>query len=143
MRMALGDFRFLVPSFSIETTEEKVAGRVARQEVIGSMPITQLLGPDTDTLSWESTYFPLHLNRQAPVLMAALQEATRRQTPMPMLGVQGLVGLPMGSWIITEISKSSDQFTGTAGAQIVKVSISLERYVRQGSTGRSLLGIFG
>ncbi len=143
MRMALGDFRFLVPSFSIEEMEEKVAGRVARQEVIGSMPITQLLGPDTDTLTWESTYFPLHLNRQGPALMAALQEATRRQVPLPMLGVQGLVGLPMGRWVLTEVSKSSKEFTSTAGAQVIQASISLERYVSQGSNGRGLLGIFG
>jgi len=142
MRMALGDFRFLVPTFSIEEMDEKVSSRVARQEVIGSAPITQLLGPDTDTLSWESTYFPLHLNRLGPALLAGLQQACLGQTPMPMLGMQGLIGIPLGMWILTEVSKGSSEFSSAGPAQVVKVSMSLERYNRQGGRGRGALGIF-
>jgi len=141
MRMALGSFRFLVPSFSIDKTEEKVSGRVARQAVVGATPITHLLGPDTDTLSWSSTFFPLHMNKGGPALLAGLQEATRLQTPLPMMNVQGLTGFPLGRWIITEVGATRDRFVAGGSAQVIEVSLSLERYTSQGSSSGGLLGI--
>lgn len=134
--MMLGPFIFAVPTFSFETLQQTVSARAEGQAVIGAAPPTHRLGPEADTITLSSTFYPHHLNGQGLAQLRGIQQATRAQVPMMMVGINGIV---YGRFLITSVSNTQEQFfRGTA--QAVTVDMELLEYVGPGGGGTSIAG---
>lgn len=140
MLMALGPLIFAVPTFSFEALSRQVSARAESQPVIGAPPPTHLLGPNADTITISSTFYPFHLNGGGLAQLRVLQEMTRKQVPMMMVGYNGLV---YGRWVVTSVGEQQSFFhPGKSTPQRVEVDIELLQYVggRDSTIGR--IGIF-
>lgn len=132
MLMALGPFRFRVPSYSAEEMKRHVSSRIAGPEVIGARPPTHLLGPGEETVSISSTFFPYHLNGAGLAQLEGVRAACVAQLPLMMVSIAGLV---FGRWIITEVGDEKTMFGASGQPQRVTVDMSLTRYVGRGGFG--------
>ena len=129
MLMALGPFRFKIPTYSVETVSRKLSSRVQSNEVIGARPTTHLLGPAEETLSFQSEFYPYHLNGAGLAQLEGMRATVVAQTPMMLISVGGLV---FGRWVITDLSDEQTIFDSLGRAQKVSVDMSLTRYVPRG-----------
>ncbi len=132
MLMALGPFRFTVPTFTADTLDRQTSGRVAHQNVIGAPPPTHLLGPGPSTMTLNTTFHPLHLNRAGGLMLDAVRAACALQTPLMFVSIVGRV---FGRWVIESVDSSETLFAPNGRAQTVTATLKLTRYV-----GRS--GVF-
>lgn len=137
MLMALGPFRFRIPTYSVEQISRKVSSRVASQEIIGSRPTTHLLGPGEETVTFASTFYPFHLNGGGLAQLEAVRAACVAQAPLMLVSVAGLV---FGRWIIQDVSDDRTEFGPSGSPQIVTVDMTLLRYVPRG--GGFGIGLF-
>lgn len=137
MLMALGPFRFRVPTYSVEQMSRQVSSRVASQEVIGARPPTHLLGPGEENVTFSSTFFPFHLNGAGLAQLEAVRAACVAQTPLMLISIAGMI---FGRWVITDVSDDKTQFGASGLPQVVTVDMSLLRYVPRG--GGASIGLF-
>lgn len=137
MLMALGPFRFRIPTYSVEQISRKVSSRVASQDIIGSRPTTHLLGPGAETVNFSSTFFPFHLNGGGLGQLEGIRAACVVQAPLMLISVAGLV---FGRWIIEDVGDERTQFGPSGSPQVVTVDMNLTRYVPRG--GGFSIGLF-
>ena len=129
MLVGLGPFRFQVPTYSVEKIARSVKSRVESQRVIGARPPTHLLGPDEETASFSSTFFPLHLNGGGLAQLEGVRAACLAQTPLMLATLAGAI---YGRWVITEVGDERTEFTVGGVPQMVTVDMSITRYVPRG-----------
>lgn len=130
MLMALGPFRFSIPTYSVEEIQRRVRSRIASQEVIGARPPTHLLGPDEETIALQSTFHPLHLNRGGIAQLEGVRAACIAQRPLMMVSMAGAV---FGRWVIASVDDQRSLFHARSGLpQTVTVDMELVRYVGRG-----------
>lgn len=135
MLMALGPFRFTVPTYSVEEIKRVMRSRVASQDVIGARPPTHLLGPGEEAIVLKSTFHPHHLNRGGLLQLEGVRMACAAQTPLMMVSIGGMV---FGRWVITNVFDDRTMFMPNLGTpQTVTVDMELVRYVGRGG------GFFG
>lgn len=142
LMMRLGPFVFAIPTFSVESMSHEVSGRVAEQAVLGAPPPTHLLGPGGETRSLSSTFYPFHMNGGGLAQLAAVKEACRKQIPMMLVSLSGLV---MDRWVIESVSNEESQYHPNGMPQSVTVTLNLKKYVgNRGSNAGlpSLVSIF-
>lgn len=137
MLMALGPFRFRIPTYSVEQIARKVSSRVASQEIIGARPTTHLLGPGEETVQFSSTFFPFHLNGGGLAQLEGVRAACVVQQPLMLISVAGLV---FGRWIIQDVSDERTKFAVSGTPQMITVDMTLIRYVPRG--GGYSIGLF-
>ncbi len=137
MLMALGPFRFRIPTYSVEEISRQVSSRYANQEVIGARPTTHLLGPGEETITFHSEFFPYHLNGAGLAQLEAVRAMCLAQTPLMLISIAGLV---FGRWIITDVSDERTTFDVKGKPQKVSVDMDLLRYVPR--NGGTILGLF-
>jgi phage protein U len=126
MLVGLGTFRFHVPTTTVDTLNRTVSGRVANQAVIGAAPRTHLLGPDTETISISSKFYPMNYNIGGEQLMAGLRAVCAAQIPMMMVASSGRV---FGRWIIVSVTENETRFGPSGRAQEIDATLELQAYV--------------
>lgn len=137
--MRLGQFVFGIPTFSFETLNRTVSARVESVPVVGGPPPTHLLGENADTLQLTCSFYPYHLNGKGLLQLRVMQQMTKSQIPMMMVGINGLV---YGRWIITQIGESQSFFHPRSGTpQKIDADISMTQYNGAGGVG-SFFGLF-
>lgn len=130
--MMLGPFIFDVPTFSFESLQQQVQSRAESQMVIGAPPPTHLLGPGAETINLHSTFYPHHMNGAGLGQLRAMQQATRDQVPMMMVGMNGII---YGRWVLTSISNTMDFFSSNGTPQKIEADLSLLQYNGRGGGG--------
>ncbi len=143
MLMQWGAFQFRVPTYAVESMARKISTRVGSQKVVGTRPPTHLLGPDDETVTLESTFYPYHLNRGGFTQLAGVRAAVERQVPQMLIDGRGRI---YGLWVATALDDKQEMFAPCGDAQVVTVSLSLQRYVGGlgfgGGIGAGLGGAF-
>ncbi|WP_258045669.1 phage tail protein [Mesorhizobium sp. NBSH29] len=137
--MALGPFRFRIPTYSVEQISRKVSSRVASQEIIGARPTTHLLGPGEETVKFSSTFYPFHLNGGGLQQLEGIRGSCLDQVPLMLISVAGLV---YGRWIILDVSDERTQISRSGYPQMVTVDMNLKRYVPRGGGSGFSIGLF-
>lgn len=138
--MRLGPFIFAIPTFSYEGLSRKVSARAESQPVIGAPPPTHLLGPNAETVDLTCTLFPYHLNGAGLAQLRSMQLACKVQTPMMMVGINGLV---YGRWVIASVDEAHSFLHPRTGTpQKVEVGISLLEYIGGRGAGGLQIGFF-
>ena len=137
--MRLGPFIFAVPTFAADSLSRKVSGRVEAVPVVGGSPPIHRLGPNADTLTMTATFYPFHLNGAGLAPRRGIQEATRLQIPLMLVGINGLI---YGRWVLTDVGEAQSFFHPRSGTpQKVDVDISLTQY-GGGGFGGLQIGFF-
>lgn len=110
---------------------------MAPQNVIGAKPITHLLGPGTETISFTSTFYPYHMNTGGLAMLEGVKAACRAQVPLMLVLASGLV---LGRWVITSVGEAHS-LIGVGGIpQKYEVEMSLTEYVGMGGGFGALFG---
>jgi uncharacterized protein len=135
MLMALGPFRFTIPTYSVEDIQRSMSARIAQQEVIGARPRTHLLGPGVETITLSSTFYPFHLNGAGLAQLEGMRAACAACRPLIFLSVAGRV---FGLWVIKEVSEGLTLFSPHGVPQQVTVNMTMERYVGHSGGGLRL-----
>ena len=148
MLMGWGPFRFTVPTYSVESLNRAMSSRVASQPVIGARPPTHLLGPNEETITLQSTFYPHHLNRMGLAQLTGVRQAVASQTPHILVHVGGGI---FGRWVARDISDEQTMFDTRGVPQCITVSMTMVYYVSglglaagpQGSIGFGALAPLG
>ncbi len=106
--MRWGEFRFSVPTYSIEELKRKVEGRVVPVPVVGAVAQVHTLGANPDTITLQSTFYPHHLNKMGITQLRGIQAAIRAQKPALLVHGSGSV---LGLWV-GRISNENETFWG-------------------------------
>ncbi|MBC6714806.1 phage tail protein [Aurantimonas sp. DM33-3] len=133
MLMALGPFRFTVPTFTVDTRDRSTSGRIAHSEVIGADQPTHLLGPGPSTITLSTTFHPMHLNRAGGAMLEAVRLACAMQTPLTFVSILGAI---FGRWIIESVDSGETQYAPNGQPQTVTATIKLTRYVGRAGGAR-------
>ena len=133
MLMALGPFRFTVPTFTVDNLDRQVSGRIADQNVIGAAPPTHLLGPSSQSITLSTTFHPLHFNRAGGIMLDAVRLASELQTPLMLISILGRI---FDRWIIESVDSGETMWAANGTAQTVTATIKLKRYVGRTGGGR-------
>lgn len=133
---SLGDITFEVTNtkvFTFDGMKRNVKMRIAKHEVIGAKPLTEVIGPDLDEIKFEIL---LSASLGIAPLKTAEQiyQACNKSTPM-LLMVGGYVigsNIPnCNKWIITDFEETYSGIDSSGCVWQLKMSISLQGYVEQ------------
>jgi phage protein U len=128
MMMAWGGFIFTIPTFTIDQISRSIKPRLAQQPVIGRAPIIHRLGPDNETLTFQSTFMPLAWNKKGLPMLSAMQLVVANGISAPLVSLNPISGRNVfGRWIATEISNEETEIGPNNVPQIVKATLSLMR----------------
>lgn len=138
--MALGPFRFSVPTYSIEEMDRSLDSRVAPQPIIQGAPRHHLLGPGDETIKLKSTFYPFHLNGGGLGQLEGVRAACRAQSVMPLIGANGV---RYGSFVIEAVDNNDTYYHPNGTAQKIETNLFLIRYNGARGLGLSFsIGIF-
>lgn len=132
MYACLGPFFFSIPTFSVEAIRRNVESRVSPQNVIGAKPITHLLGPGQETISFTSTFYPFHMNKGGVAMLEGVKAACRAQVPLMLVVATGFV---FGRWVITTVGEVQSEIGIGGIPQKHEVEMTLTEYIDHGSYG--------
>ncbi|THK38642.1 phage tail protein [Ensifer sp. MPMI2T] len=125
MLMGWGPFRFTVPNYSVETIRRSLQARVEPQPVIGAKPTLHRLGPNNETISLESTFFPYHFNGRGLAQLAGVRQAVNAVTPLMLVHMNGSLHNVFGRWVATSVDDEQTFFNAFGAAERVSVTLSL------------------
>lgn len=138
MLMAWGPFRFSVPTYSVDALSRSIDARVEAQPVIGAAPPIHKLGPQNETVSLRSTFYPQHLNGGGIAQLTGVREAVNLLTPLPLVHVNGLIPNIFGLWIAKSISDEQEMFDSFGRPQSVSVTLELMQEGGPSSAARAI-----
>lgn len=128
MLTAWGGFIFKVRTFPIDQVSRSVKARIAPQPVIGARPILHRLGPDTETITLQSKFMPLHLNKGGLPLLTALQSAVANAVSAPLVTLVPVLGRNIfGVWIASDIQVEETVYAPNGAPQVVSATMTLMR----------------
>lgn len=121
--LALGGYRFSVYTGGFNTMARETSWRWASQEVIGSAPRLQYIGPGDDILRIEGLILPQYRGGLGQV------RAMRGQAGfgVPLLLVTGY-GEVMGDHVIEKIGETKTIFMQDGAPRRIEFNIELRRY---------------
>ncbi len=121
--MALGQYRFSLPTAAYQNLKRTDAWRWASQDRLTRAPAKQFLGRGNVTLSLDGTIYP-HFRGGLGQVAAMRAEADKGQ---PLQLVDGL-GKVWGKWVIEEITETSTNFLAEGVPLKIDFSLSLSAY---------------
>lgn len=121
--MALGNYRFSLPTAAYQSLERVSSYRWQKQDRLGRKPALQYVGPDADTIEFEGTIHPYFRGGlgQLPAMRA---EAEKGEA---LIMVDGL-GKVWGKYCIKRISETQTKFTDDGIPKQIDFRLSLEEY---------------
>lgn len=121
--MALGAYRFAVPTAAYSEFKRVVDYRWQQQDRIGRKPAMQYVGPGTEELTFTGTIYP-HFNGGLKQVDSMRAEAAKGE---PLLLVDGL-GFVLGDFVITRIEENMTDLRRSGIAEKIEFNLSLKFY---------------
>lgn len=125
MLMGWGPYRFTVPNYSVETIRRSIQARVEQQPIIGARPKLHRLGPGTETITLESTFFPQHLNGNGLTQLAGIRQAVNALESMQLVHINGSGMNIFGKWVATSIDDEQTMLDPSGSPQCVTTTLSM------------------
>ncbi|WP_434361069.1 phage tail protein [Parasalinivibrio latis] len=122
MMMMLGGYRFSVDTVAYERISRDTGYRWEKQDVIGTQPALQFLGPGDDTLSLDGVLYP-HYRGGLGQLNAMRAQAG---LGVPLMLIEGN-GKVLGRWVIERVQETQRTFDRDGTPAKIRFSLRLRK----------------
>lgn len=121
--MALGDFRFSLPTAAYQSLQRSAAYSWAGQTRVGREPAQQYTGPGERAVTLSGVIYP-HF-RGGLQQVEQMRTLAGRGQPLPLTDGTGKY---WGKWVITKIDEEQTHFIGPGLPQKITFSLALKAY---------------
>ena len=121
--LQLGDFVFSTNAAAYSSISNSTAWTWAKHDRIGTAPVYQFTGPDSDTKSFAGVVYPHYAGGAGQI--DKLRAEADKGTPLRLTNIEGK---NLGLWVITSITEEQSAFVAGTKPRKQAYNLSITRY---------------